>query len=144
MDDLLKRLADLGIGAVSISRDKLEKKLKEWTDQKLLTPSEAKRWLDAVAERGEQERAELQRVVQEQVEKALTRLGLLARDPAPTAAPSASAADEPLSAAAASAALPVTRADIERLERRIAELERLLGERAGIGGEDSRQDGETT
>ncbi|MCL6548545.1 MAG: hypothetical protein K6T30_06515 [Alicyclobacillus sp.] len=129
MDELLKRLADLGLGAVSLSREKLEQKLKEWTDQKLLTPSEAKRWLDAVAERGEQERAELQRMVQDQVERTLTRLGLLPRSGAAEKGGAVAAGDTAATAGGPAAA--ASRADIERLERRIAELERLLADRGG-------------
>ena len=119
MDDLFRKIADLGIGAISLSREKVESKIKEWSDSGLLSPSESKKLLSELVERGEQERAELQRMIQEQVQKSLAKVGLLPNEAVET--PNVDIQPErPL------------QEQIERLEKRIEELERKLAEEKSL------------
>ncbi len=112
MEDFLKTMTDLGIGMISIGREKLEAKIKEWTDSGQLSVADGKRLLNTLVERGEQERAELQRMIQEQVQKVLSKMGMLPKE-------EGSETDR-INAA------PVTAEYIQQLEARIAELERKL------------------
>ncbi|CAM3859319.1 phasin family protein [Alicyclobacillus pomorum] len=112
MEDFLKTIADLGIGMISIGREKLEAKIKEWTDSGQLSAADGKRLLNTIVERGEQERAELQRMIQEQVQKTLSKMGVLPKE--------AGSETETVDPA------PVTAEYIQQLEARIAELEKKL------------------
>ncbi|GGJ04970.1 hypothetical protein GCM10010885_12640 [Alicyclobacillus cellulosilyticus] len=97
VEDLLKKAVDVGFGVISVSRRALESTVKQWVDDGVLPASAAKEFLNRLAERGEEEKQHLQRAVQEQVQKALDRLGV------------------------------PTREELQRLEARIAQLEARLG-----------------
>lgn len=76
LEDFLKKVTHLGFGVVAVSREKIEQKVREWTESEHLNPSESKRLVDRLVEQGEQERAELQRIVQDQVKKSLIKFGI--------------------------------------------------------------------
>jgi polyhydroxyalkanoate synthesis regulator phasin len=80
LEDFLKKVTHLGFGVVAVSRDKIEQKVREWTESENLNPSESRRLVDRLVEQGEQERIELQRVVQDQVKKSLVRFGIFRED----------------------------------------------------------------
>jgi polyhydroxyalkanoate synthesis regulator phasin len=80
LEDFLKKVTHLGFGVVAVSREKIEQKVREWTESEHLNPSESTRLVDRLVEQGEQERAELQRIVQDQVKKSLIRFGIFRED----------------------------------------------------------------
>lgn len=104
----MKKVTYLGFGVVAVSREKIEQKVREWTESENLNPSESKHLIDRLVEQGEQERAELQCIVQDQVKKSLIKFGIFREDK-----------DENQVGA--------LQEEIQGLRSRIAELEQKLG-----------------
>ncbi|WP_156900264.1 phasin family protein [Alicyclobacillus contaminans] len=127
MDGWFKAVMDLGLGMAALSKEKVEQKLKEWTDAGHLSPSEARRMMNTLVERGEQERAELRRMIQEQVQSSLQKVGLLPANAmaAQEGASVPKAAADESQGGDLSPSGSVDLADrVQRLEARVAELER--------------------
>lgn len=59
MFDLLRKLTLLGIGALSLTREKAEQLAKEMVEKGQATTEEARRFVEELMERGEQHREEL-------------------------------------------------------------------------------------
>ncbi|WP_236011418.1 phasin family protein [Alicyclobacillus fructus] len=109
MEDQLRRMVDLGIGLITYSSEKLAEAARQWAEEKRMTPQQTKEFVQELVERGEKERAEFQSSIQENVQRALTRLGI--REDQETLR----------------AEIRQLRAMIERLDARVAELESKLG-----------------
>lgn len=116
LDELLKKVTDLGFGAFAMSREKVEQKVKEWTDSEHISPAQAKRVMQELIKQGEEERTELVHMIQDQVQKTLTKFGVVSEN---TGSMSAGATEE----------------YVRRLEERIAELEQKLGMKPEADGE---------
>lgn len=76
MEDTLRKMVDLGVGLMSFSRDKITETAKQWAEERKLTPVQTRQLIQALLERGEQSRADLQQMVQEQVKKSMERIGI--------------------------------------------------------------------
>ncbi|MCM3786112.1 phasin family protein [Neobacillus mesonae] len=96
MSDLFKKAVSLGWGFTLYSKEKIESTVNELVKRGELAPSQSKAVIDKLMERGAEESAGIKKAITDQVEKVLVDLGVS------------------------------TKADIARLERRIAELESQL------------------
>ncbi|EPZ42786.1 hypothetical protein N007_14240 [Alicyclobacillus acidoterrestris ATCC 49025] len=76
MDDTIRKMVDLGVGLMSFSREKITESAKQWAEKRKLTPEQTRALIEELVARGEQGRTELQNNIQDQVQKALERLGL--------------------------------------------------------------------
>lgn len=76
MEDTLRKMVDLGVGLMSFSRDKITETAKQWAEERKLTPVQTRQLIQALLERGEQSRTDLQQMVQEQVKKSMERIGI--------------------------------------------------------------------
>ncbi|WAH37651.1 phasin family protein [Alicyclobacillus dauci] len=76
MDDTLRKMVDLGVGFITLSRDKITETAKQWAEERKLTPTQTRELIQAMVERGEQGRSDLQQSIQEQVQKTLHKLGI--------------------------------------------------------------------
>lgn len=97
MMDLFKKGLALGLGLAIVSKEQIEKVVDELVKKGEVSVSESKDLIHELVEKGEEQQKELNSKVQEQVQKLLTELNV------------------------------PTQADIERLEKRIANLENQLG-----------------
>ncbi|MEK5059615.1 hypothetical protein BK126_20705 [Paenibacillus sp. FSL H7-0326] len=93
MSDLFKKAVSLGVGFTLYSKEKIEGAVNELVKRGELAPSQSKAVIDKLMERGAEESAGIKKAITDQVEKVLVDLGV------------------------------PTRADVARLEKRIAELE---------------------
>ena len=100
MTDLLSRMIHMGLGLAAISKDKAEQVVGEWVQRGRLSSAEAGELIDDLVQRGEAARADIGQALQQRIEARLEALNL------------------------------PTRADIERLEQRIRDLEARLDEKA--------------
>ncbi|GLG02718.1 hypothetical protein Alches_27590 [Alicyclobacillus hesperidum subsp. aegles] len=76
LEDSFKKVLDLGVGLMSYSRERLSEAAKQWAEEKRMTPQQTRDFVHEMIERGEQGRIELQNAVQDNVQKALTKLGV--------------------------------------------------------------------
>ncbi len=107
MEDFFKKVTNFGFGVVAVSREKIEEKVREWTESEHLNASESKRLVERLVAQGEQERAELQRMVQDQVKRSLVKFGIFREDKEENQ-------------------VDVLQGEIKGLRQRIAELEEKL------------------
>lgn len=96
LSELVRRSILLGLGALSITREKAERLVDELVKKGEMTREEARSFVDQIVERGKQEKDELQRMVKEELGQWRENVGL------------------------------ATRADIARLEEQIKKLEEKL------------------
>lgn len=76
MEDPLRKMVDLGVGFMSLSREKITESAKQWAQEKRLTPTQTRELVQELVERGERGRSLLQQTVQEQVQKTMKGLGI--------------------------------------------------------------------
>ncbi len=84
---------NLGLGAVSLTKEKAEKFIDEMVEKGEINKEEAKQTLDDVMKKGEEHREEVRKMIREEIENWKARFPV------------------------------VSRADYEKLEQRIVELE---------------------
>ncbi|MFB5193125.1 phasin family protein [Alicyclobacillus fastidiosus] len=78
MEDTIRKMVDLGVGFMSLSREKVAESARVWAEKRKLTPEQTRAFVQELVERGEQGRTELQNSIQEQVQKTMERLGIRA------------------------------------------------------------------
>ncbi|GMA64489.1 hypothetical protein GCM10025859_49290 [Alicyclobacillus fastidiosus] len=78
MEDTIRKMVDLGVGFMSLSREKVAESARLWAEKRNLTPEQTRAFVQELVERGEQGRTELQNSIQEQVQKTMERLGIRA------------------------------------------------------------------
>lgn len=76
MEDSVKKMFDLGVGLMSYSREKISEAAKQWAEERKMTPAQTREFIHELVQRGEQNRQEIQNVVQESVQRAVSRIGL--------------------------------------------------------------------
>ncbi|WP_438445838.1 phasin family protein [Gorillibacterium sp. sgz5001074] len=80
MNELLRKALSLGLGVTMAGKDKIEAFVDDMVKKGELAPSDSKEWISSLLERGERERDELKRLVQEQLQKRLADLNVATKD----------------------------------------------------------------
>jgi polyhydroxyalkanoate synthesis regulator phasin len=93
MKDLIKKGLALGLGFAVVSKEQIEKVIDELVEKGELSASESKDFVSELIQKGEEQQKEINTKLQSQVQRILEELNL------------------------------PTKSDIERLEKRIAQLE---------------------
>jgi polyhydroxyalkanoate synthesis regulator phasin len=76
MQTLFERSFLVGIGLLSMTRDKAQKIVDELTLRGEVEKDEAKGWIEKLTQRGEEERQSLRRLVHDEVKNVLDGMGL--------------------------------------------------------------------
>ncbi|MBE3555750.1 MAG: hypothetical protein IMW91_01515 [Firmicutes bacterium] len=76
----LLRVALAGVGALSMTREKAEELVNRWVDRGEVSPGTARRLIDELAERGEEERRRYNAEVRRQIERLVNSLHLVSRE----------------------------------------------------------------
>ena len=69
-----------GIGLLSMTRDKAQKLMEELSHEGEVQKSEVKQWVDQLADRGEEERQALRKLVREEMKKVMDEMGLATKE----------------------------------------------------------------
>ncbi|AFM01029.1 MULTISPECIES: phasin family protein [Desulfitobacterium] len=93
MQDIVKKGLSLGLGLAVVSKEQIEKVVDELVKKGELSAGESKEWMNELIQKGEDQQDEIYTKIKEQVQKILAELNL------------------------------PSKADMERLENRIAQLE---------------------
>ncbi|HHY28792.1 MAG TPA: polyhydroxyalkanoate synthesis regulator [Desulfitobacterium dehalogenans] len=93
MQDMIKKGLSLGLGLAVVSKEQIEKVVDELVKKGELSAGESKEWMNELIQKGEDQQDEIYTKLKEQVQKILAELNL------------------------------PSKADMERLENRIAQLE---------------------
>ncbi|NLK50855.1 MAG: hypothetical protein GX295_00170 [Syntrophomonadaceae bacterium] len=80
MVNLMRKAFFLGLGGVSLVREKAEEIVDELVAKKDIEPTEAKRVVKELIEKGEQEREALKGFIQKEISQWRSELGLVTRD----------------------------------------------------------------
>lgn len=80
MKTLLEKGFLVGIGLLSMTREKAQKVIDELSHEGELQKSEMKEWVDQLSDRGEEERQALRKVVRDEVKKVLDEMGLVTKE----------------------------------------------------------------
>ena len=80
MKTLLEKGLLVGIGLLSMTREKAQKVVEELTHEGELQKSEMKQWVDQLSDRGEEERQALRKLVRDELKKVLDEMGLATKE----------------------------------------------------------------
>ncbi len=69
MSNIVERALLLGLGAWSLTRDKVNEAVNELVEEEEVEPEEARKLIDALVTKGEKEREELRRMVRQEVDR---------------------------------------------------------------------------
>ncbi len=69
MTGLLEKTMLLGLGVLTLTRDKVKSAIDELVEEKEVEPEEARRLIDALVDKGEEEREELRRMIRQEMDK---------------------------------------------------------------------------
>lgn len=98
LKDLIEKGLALGLGFAVVSKEQIEKAVDELTQKGEVTASESKDFMKELIQKGETQQKEINSKLREQVQKILDELNI------------------------------PSKADLERLEQRIAQLENMLAD----------------
>jgi polyhydroxyalkanoate synthesis regulator phasin len=94
---LMKNAFYLGLGAITLTKEKAEKTINEITEKGEMSTDEAKQFVDEIIQKGEEQKKEIRHIIGEEIDEWRKDFGV------------------------------VTRAEYEALEARIKKLEEKLG-----------------
>ncbi|MDI9568707.1 MAG: phasin family protein [Bacillota bacterium] len=77
---MLEKILSLGFGIVAVSKEQVEKVVAELVKRGEVAPTEAKKMVNEMLERGREERERLGEMVRNQINKTLTELNLVSRE----------------------------------------------------------------
>ncbi|MBC7341839.1 MAG: polyhydroxyalkanoate synthesis regulator [Clostridia bacterium] len=97
MLDGLKKAGYLGIGLFSLTREQIEKMVDDWAKKGEVQRRETREIVEELVERGKKEKEAIENAAKKEVDRFMGRIN------------------------------PVTRKDLERLEQRLARIEKKLG-----------------
>jgi polyhydroxyalkanoate synthesis regulator phasin len=80
MKTLLEKSFLAGIGLLSMTREKAQKIIDELSHEGEVQKSEIKGWVDQLADRGEEERQALRKLIRDEVKQALDEMGLATKE----------------------------------------------------------------
>ena len=79
MKGLIKKSLMIGMGALSLTREKAEKIVRELEEKGEVTSDEAKQFINELEERGEQERSAVKKVVATELERLKNITGIITK-----------------------------------------------------------------
>lgn len=80
MTNLLEKGLLVGIGLLSMTREKAQEVIDELSHEGTLQKSEVKQWVDQLSDRGEEERQALRKLIREEMKKVLDEMGLVTKE----------------------------------------------------------------
>jgi len=80
MASLFEKGLLVGIGLLSMTREKAQEVIDELSHEGDLQKSEIKEWVDQLSERGEDERQALRKLIREEMKKVLDEMGLVTKE----------------------------------------------------------------
>lgn len=80
LSEALLRVALAGVGALSMTREKAEELVNRWVDRGEVSPGTARRLIDELVERGEEERRRYNAETRRQIERLVSTLHLVSRE----------------------------------------------------------------
>jgi polyhydroxyalkanoate synthesis regulator phasin len=80
MKTLLEKSFLAGIGLLSMTREKAQQVIDELSHEGEVQKSEVTRWVDQLADRGEEERQALRKLIRDEVKQALNEMGLATKE----------------------------------------------------------------
>jgi polyhydroxyalkanoate synthesis regulator phasin len=79
MSNLFEKGFLVGIGLLSMTREKAQAVIDELTQEGEVQKSEVKEWVEQLSERGEEERQALRKVIRDEMKKVLDEMGLVTK-----------------------------------------------------------------
>jgi len=80
MTNLFEKGLLVGIGLLSMTREKAQEVINELTHDGELQKNDVKEWVDQLSSRGEEERQALRKVIREEMKKVLDEMGLVTKE----------------------------------------------------------------
>ena len=80
MTNLLEKGLLVGIGLLSMTREKAQEVIDELSHEGSLQKGEVKQWVDQLSNRGEEERQALRKLIREEMKKVLDEMGLVTKE----------------------------------------------------------------
>jgi len=80
ISEVLKKAVALGLGVTAMSKEKAERLVEEMVRKGEVRPNESQELLTRLLQRGEEERTELKKIVQEQLRNVLAELRVATKD----------------------------------------------------------------
>ena len=77
MTSLFEKGLLVGIGLLSMTREKAQEVIDELSNEGNLQKGEIKEWVDQLSDRGEEERQALRKLIREEMKKVLDEMGLV-------------------------------------------------------------------
>ncbi len=80
MTSLFEKGFLVGMGLLSMTREKAQQVIEELTHEGELQKGEMKQWVDQLSNRGEEERQALRKLIRDEVKKVLDEMGLATKE----------------------------------------------------------------
>jgi polyhydroxyalkanoate synthesis regulator phasin len=80
MTNLFEKGLLAGIGLLSMTREKAQSVIDELAHEGGLQKGEVKQWVDELADRGEEERQALRKLIRDEMKKVLDEMGLVTKE----------------------------------------------------------------
>ncbi len=80
MTNLFEKGLLVGIGLLSMTREKAQNIFDELSQEGGVQKSEVKQWVDQLSDRGEEERQALRKLIREEMKKVLDEMGLVTKE----------------------------------------------------------------
>jgi polyhydroxyalkanoate synthesis regulator phasin len=80
MANLLEKGFLIGIGLLSMTREKAQDIIDDLSNEGDLQKGEAKEWVDQISARGEEERQALRKLIRDEMKKVLDEMGLVTKE----------------------------------------------------------------
>ncbi len=80
MANLFEKGLLIGMGLLSMTREKAQEVIDELSQEGNLQKSEVKEWVEKLSDRGEEERQALRRLIREEMKKVLDEMGLVTKE----------------------------------------------------------------
>ena len=80
MTNLFEKGLLVGIGLLSMTREKAQEVIDELSNEGNLQKGEIKEWVDQLSDRGEEERQALRKLIREEMKKVLDEMGLVTKE----------------------------------------------------------------
>jgi len=80
MTNLIEKGLLVGIGLLSMTREKAQEVIDELSSEGKLQTGEVKEWVDQLTDRGEEERQALRKLIRDEMKKVLDEMGLVTKE----------------------------------------------------------------
>ena len=80
MTSLFEKGLLVGIGLLSMTREKAQEVIDDLSHEGEFQKSEMKQWVDELSDRGEEERQALRKLIREEMKKVLDEMGLVTKE----------------------------------------------------------------